>query len=51
MVIITKRGKPVAKLTAVDNTKTSFIGCLAGKATILCDLTEPLDVEWEAMKS
>ena len=50
-VVITKRGKPFAKLVPVETPKSIF-GCMKGMVTIAegVDLTEPLDVEWEAMK-
>lgn len=48
-VVITKRGKPVAKLVPIDDSG-SFIGCMKGLVTIHGDLTEPLNVEWEALK-
>ncbi len=48
-VIITKRGKPVARLTALEKPKTTF-GCMAGTVTILGDIMSPIDDEWDAMK-
>lgn len=53
-LIITKHGKPVAKLAPVEGVerkipKTLF-GCMKGSITILGDIIEPIDVEWEAMK-
>jgi hypothetical protein len=27
-----------------------FCGCMKGLATFHCDLTKPVDVEWEALK-
>ena len=49
-IIITKRGKPFAKLVPADEPGQPFYGCAKGMVTVLCDLTEPMDVEWEAMK-
>ena len=49
-VIITKRGKPYAKLVPVDSKDEPFFGCMTGLAAIHADLTEPVDVEWDALK-
>jgi prevent-host-death family protein len=40
-VLITKRGKPVAKLVPVDNAKDDIFGFLKGKVTILGDVVTP----------
>ena len=40
-VIITKRGKPYAKLVPIEPEDESFYGCMKGLATIHGDLTEP----------
>ena len=40
-VLITKRGKPVAKLVPVDNAKDDIFGFLKGKVTILGDVVSP----------
>jgi prevent-host-death family protein len=49
-VIITKRGKPVAKLVSIEKTekKDPLLGALAGLGRTVGDLTEPVanDV-WE----
>jgi prevent-host-death family protein len=49
-IIITKRGKPVARLTPIDKPGGPIYGALKGLAKIHGDLTEPLDVEWEALR-
>jgi prevent-host-death family protein len=50
-VVITKRGRPYAKLVPVESADTMpFIGCMQGTVKILGDLTLPLDVEWNALK-
>ena len=49
-VVITKRGKPYAKLVPVESAETPFIGCMHGTVKILGDLTLPLDVEWNALQ-
>ena len=51
--IITKRGKPVAKLAPVGSKpKESLFGCLRGKVTITGDILSPaLPPEaWETLK-
>ena len=40
-VLITKRGKPVAKLVPVDNVKDDIFGFLKGKVTVLGDVVSP----------
>ena len=41
-VIITKRGKPVAKLMPVDTDSNGIFGFLAGKGRIAGDVTSPV---------
>jgi antitoxin (DNA-binding transcriptional repressor) of toxin-antitoxin stability system len=46
-IIITKRGKPVAKLVPIDEEPTDLFGRMAGTATICGDIIGPIeDVEW-----
>jgi len=47
-VIITKRGKPVAKLVPLDGHPESFIGSMKGTMEIIGDIVAPIDVNWEA---
>lgn len=47
-IVITKRGRPVAKLTPVDDRAPPLFGCLAGTVTIVGDIVAPIDVAWEA---
>ena len=47
-VIITKRGRPVAKLVPVDEKLESFIGSMKGTMDILGDIVSPINVKWEA---
>ena len=48
-IVITKRGKPVAKLVAAEpEPRQPLFGCMAGTVTFEGDLLAPLDVEWEA---
>jgi prevent-host-death family protein len=48
-IIITKRGKPVAKLVHYKNNGEidPLLGILAGSGRTVGDLTEPFDAEWE----
>ncbi len=50
-IVITKRGKPVAKLTFIhdDEKKDPLLGALAGLGRTRGDLTEPVvdDQAWE----
>ena len=47
-IVITKNGKPVAKLTAFHDRPESLFGAGRGRMEILGDIISPLDVEWEA---
>ncbi|MBX9570304.1 MAG: type II toxin-antitoxin system prevent-host-death family antitoxin [Candidatus Obscuribacterales bacterium] len=47
-IIITKRGKPIAKLVPLDEEAIDGFGCMKGSVRILGDIVEPLDVQWEA---
>jgi prevent-host-death family protein len=50
-LIITKRGKPVARLEPEPGAKRApLFGSMKGTVTIQGDIISPLDVEWEAMK-
>ncbi len=46
-IVITKHGKPVAKLVPIEETPVDFFGCLEGTITIKKDIVAPLDVKWE----
>lgn len=48
-LVITKRGRPVAKLSPVAKAG-DFVGSMRGTGEILGDIISPIDVEWEAMK-
>ena len=49
-VIITKRGRPVAKMVPIENEEeVELFGYMAGTATIHGDIIGPIEVEWEAM--
>ena len=47
-VVITKRGKPVAKLVPMDTPSGSFIGSMKGTMEIVGDIVAPIDVKWDA---
>lgn len=51
-VVITKRGKPIAKLVPVDPPEEWVPGRLAGKIEILGDIVSPIVPweDWEALK-
>ncbi|MFH1462787.1 MAG: type II toxin-antitoxin system prevent-host-death family antitoxin [Pseudomonadota bacterium] len=50
-VVITKRGKPVARLVPVcDDVESSVFGCMKGTVEIVGDIIAPLEEEWEAMR-
>jgi prevent-host-death family protein len=51
-VMITKRGKPVAKLVPVEKEKDEFLGRLKGVIEIVGDIESPVvPVEdWEALR-
>jgi prevent-host-death family protein len=42
-VLITKKGRPVAKLVPVDSTAQDFLGCLAGMMEIVGDIESPVE--------
>ena len=49
--VITKRGKPVAKLVPADKEPLdphAFWGCMNGLIEITGDIISPIDVKWEA---
>lgn len=47
-VIITKRGRPVAKLVPCDDRPPAAFGAMAGTGTIVGDIVAPIDVNWNA---
>jgi prevent-host-death family protein len=49
-LIITKRGKPVARLVPVPNGKQKLFGSMKGSVLWEGDIISPIDVEWEAME-
>jgi prevent-host-death family protein len=49
LIVITKRGRPVAHLSPVPQ-EGDIVGSMRGTGEILGDIISPIDVEWEAMK-
>lgn len=48
-IIITKNGKPVAKLTPTQNRpRRTWFGADSDKLIFLGDVISPIDVEWDA---
>ena len=48
-IVITKRGKPVAKLVPAEPApRKPLFGCMAGTVTFEGDILAPLGVAWEA---
>ena len=45
-IVITKRGKPVAKLVPADDKPTELFGYMAGSIKIHGDIISPVEVEW-----
>jgi antitoxin (DNA-binding transcriptional repressor) of toxin-antitoxin stability system len=51
-VLITKRGKPLAKLVPPDDKPAEIFGSLAGKIEIVGDIVSPITPleDWENLK-
>jgi prevent-host-death family protein len=47
-LVITKRGKPVARLVPIDEGPVDLFGRMAGTIKIIGDIVGPTDVEWTA---
>lgn len=47
-VVITKRGKPVARLAPFDEKTTPIYGCMKNTVTILGDIVSPVGEQWDA---
>jgi prevent-host-death family protein len=48
-LVITKRGKPVAKLVPIEDSEPrSIFGCMNGTVTILGDIISPIEQDWHA---
>lgn len=45
--IVTKRGKPIAKLVPLNEQQATFaFGQMQGSATIIGDIIAPIEVDW-----
>lgn len=49
-IVITKRGKPVAKLVAYDEEAPELFGRMKGTLVIKGDIIQPIDTEWDVLK-
>jgi prevent-host-death family protein len=49
-VIITRRGRAIARLVPVDEAPPSLFGIARGSVTVLGDIVNPIDVSWEASR-
>jgi prevent-host-death family protein len=47
-IVVTRYGRPVAKLVAFEEGKAPLFGFLEGSVTIHGDIIAPLDEEWDA---
>jgi prevent-host-death family protein len=49
-IVITKHGRPYAKVVPVDSDKREVFGYLKGLSEVHGDLTKPTGVAWDAQK-
>ncbi|MGD0868133.1 MAG: type II toxin-antitoxin system prevent-host-death family antitoxin [Bryobacteraceae bacterium] len=47
-ILITKRGRPVARLLPVDQRAPAILGRMKGSVQILGDIIAPIDEKWNA---
>ena len=47
-IVITKNGRPMARLVAYRQKPKTWFGADRGKMEIIGDIIAPIDVEWEA---
>jgi prevent-host-death family protein len=48
-LVITKRGRPVARLVPMDEAaEPDLFGCLRGAITVTGDILSPIEDEWDA---
>ena len=50
VIVITKRGKPVAELVPHRKSRPKLFGLLKDQLFITGDIISPIDVVWEALK-
>lgn len=49
-IVVTKYGRPVAKLVAYDEATPELFGLLAGSVTINGDIVAPIGEDWDAAR-
>ena len=49
-LVITKRGRAIARLVAVGSRPRSILGALRGHVRIRGDIVSPIDVRWESSR-
>jgi len=49
-IVVTKNGRPVSRLEPYRQRPTTLFGSLAGAMVLTAEITDPLDVEWEATR-
>ena len=47
-IVITKRGKPVARLVPAEEKVPSIFGRMKGSGIIIGDIISPIDEKWDA---
>jgi len=47
-VVVTKRGRPVAKLVPIVDKPSRLVGAMKGEITIVGDIVTPVGVMWES---
>jgi prevent-host-death family protein len=47
-IVITKKGKPIARLTPYERRPKSLFGVMKGQIKVLGDIVSPIEVDWEA---
>jgi antitoxin (DNA-binding transcriptional repressor) of toxin-antitoxin stability system len=47
-IIVTKHGRPVARLVPLPEKAQSIVGCMKGAVTRYGDLVSPVDERWTA---
>jgi prevent-host-death family protein len=49
-VVVTKRGKPVARVVPLVNRPDNIVGAMKGAIEILGDIVGPVGARWKALK-
>jgi prevent-host-death family protein len=49
-VVVTKRGKPVARVVPLVNRPDNIVGAMRGTVEIRGDIISPVGVRWKALK-